>query len=182
MQTFGADIQAREQTLKLLEQQARTSADLRLKRKKAEVDRQRFQLLQELLLPSGSHSLEKKMIDDISVTLLSAASDYMNMCGLTAVMTYEPSAGIGLLRKDGPVKSQELSEGESMIAALCLRLALIRTVQPAPFLVLDDITGSMGWIVSRVTDMLRVFAREQGIPVILNTQELRVTGDRIYGV
>ena len=182
VQACSAEVKAQERTLQLIEAQARASEQAASKRKQAEVSRQRFSLLQELLLPSGKHSLEKKLIDDISVTLLSAASDYMNMCGLSAVMTYEPSAGIGLLRRDGPVKSQELSEGESMIASLCLRLALIRTVQPTPFLVLDDITGSMGWIVSRVTDMLRIFAREQNIPVILNTQELRVTGDRIYGV
>jgi hypothetical protein len=164
-------------------QAERALAGFEAQKKKAAADeilRARLELLQTLVQPSGKNSIEKQMLADISFGLLSAATDYLCMCGMRAVMQYDPAVGVQLVRKDGEVRSQELSEGESMIAALCLRMALIRTIMPVPFLVLDDITGSLGLRAQHVTDVLRVFAREQNIPVILNTQELRVTGDSFY--
>jgi len=140
----------------------------------------RLELLQDCVLPSGMQSVEKQLVETVSSGVLGAATDYLCLCGMHAEMQYDTTVGITLVRSDGPVKAQELSEGETMIAALCLRLAIAHTLKPIPFLILDDITGSLGIRAAAVTDMLRVFAHEHSLPIVLNTQEIRVTGDVFY--
>jgi hypothetical protein len=126
--------------------------------------------------------VEKQVIEAVSQGTMAAATDYLCLCGMKAQMQYDAGTGVTLLRKNGQIKVQDLSEGESMITALCLRLAIAHTLKPVPFLVLDDITGSLGVRAEVVTDMLRIFARDHRLPILLNTQELRVTGDTFYKV
>lgn len=131
----------------------------------------------QFLQPGGKHSVEKAIVEQSLEDVLHFASSILAQAGLDGKLAYSAEEGLTLTRDQVTCPVAELSGGETVLAALALRLAIGVKYKRPPFLILDDITGPLGTKTPIVCDMLTDFSNTSNIPVILITHDPAARGD-----
>ena len=94
-------------------------------------------------------------------------------------------SGVNIIAQPPGKKPQNLlllSGGERALTAIALLLA-IRTVQPTPFCVMDEIDAALDEVnLKRFTEQLRVLAETTQFLIITHRTSTMEVADRLYGV
>ena len=164
---------------RLAQESAQASADVMQMRRDIIHLQSRLDLLRSCLLPSGEFSVERELTELYLRDVLSTASGLLCTAGIPLGVTFTAENGMRVNHAAGELGMSELSGSETLMTALCLRLAVSIHLKKSPFLVMDDITGPVGHMVQDLCSMLAYCSHRYRMQLILISADPRVCAENV---